>query len=183
MPDLALTNTLASYGTLLLLFGTALSLGALAGMRIPTSLARILARYGLALAAALSAFAVTLTLYYSEVLGQAPCSLCWVQRVFLYPQVLLFGIAALRSDTRIVLYTTALSLVGAVTALYHHALQVGGISLAPCAATGPQCTEVTFLTWGFITFPFMAFALFVFLIAFTALLTTLWQRFPQAKDA
>ena len=31
--------------------------------------------------------ATAMTLYYSEVLGFAPCGWCWVQRVFLWPQV------------------------------------------------------------------------------------------------
>lgn len=181
MPDLLLTNTLASYGTLVLLVATALILAILAYARIPDSLSRPLARYGLLAAFFVTTLASAVTLYYSEVLGQAPCSLCWLQRVFLYPQAFLFGIAYLKSDARITVYTTALSIVGALIALYHHAIQLGASAPVPCAAAGPSCTEVLFLTWGFVSFPFMAFALFLFLIVFSVLLETLWRKFPPAR--
>lgn len=33
------------------------------------------------------------SLFYSEIIGFEPCKLCWYQRVFMYPQVIIFGIA------------------------------------------------------------------------------------------
>ena len=53
--------------------------------------------------ALLFAFIVALTgmlgsLTYSNVLGYTPCELCWFQRIFMYPQAILLGIAAWRKD-------------------------------------------------------------------------------------
>src|SRR3989344_3342308 len=50
-------------------------------------IAALLSRWGLWLAFLLTLGATAMTLYYSEVLGFAPCGWCWVQRVFLWPQV------------------------------------------------------------------------------------------------
>mgnify|MGYP001558839681 CR=1 FL=1 len=33
------------------------------------------------------------SLVYSDVIGYEPCKLCWIQRIFLYPQVVIFGLA------------------------------------------------------------------------------------------
>ncbi len=139
----------------------------------------LLSRYGLWIAFAVTACATAITLYASEVLGMAPCSLCWVQRVFLYPQVVMFFIAAVIKDQRVALYSLALSAIGAIVALYHHWLQVGGNALFPCPATGNHidCAEPTFVMWGFVTFPFMSFALFLFLIIFMTYLRSIWRKY------
>ena len=40
------------------------------------------------------ALAATLgSLFYSEIAGFEPCKLCWLQRIFMYPQAVLLGIA------------------------------------------------------------------------------------------
>jgi disulfide bond formation protein DsbB len=143
------------------------------------------ARHGLWVAFGFSFIASAMTLYYSEILGQAPCALCWVQRVFLYPQVVIFFIAAMSKDTRAVWYSIGLSVLGALVALYHHWLQMGGAAFFPCPASGPgiACEVPTFITWGFITFPFMALVLFVFLILYVLWLRTLWRKYqPEVNE-
>lgn len=174
MFDLATTNLLVAYGTLfLMLTSVGLFLGILFPGLTPEWKQKFHARYGLWVAFGFALIATAMTLYYSEYLGQAPCSLCWVQRIFLYPQVVIFGIAAILKDTKAVWYSIALSVLGALVALYHHWLQMGGNAFFPCPADGPSisCEVPTFVTWGFITFPFMAFVLFVFLILYI-----LWLR-------
>ena len=181
MPDLATTNLFASYGTLLLLL---CSFGLLLAILFPTITPewkqKFHARHGLWVVFGFALFASIVTLYYSEYLGQAPCSLCWVQRVFLYPQVVIFFIAASMRDARAAWYSIVLSALGALVALYHHWLQMGGSALFPCLASGPgiACEIPTFVLWGFLTFPFMALALFVFLLLFMVWLRTLWRKYP-----
>ena len=104
------------------------------------------------------------TLYYSNVLGIEPCPLCWWQRIFLYPQVLMFGIALYKRDAGIAAYSAALSLAGAGFALYNHALQVLPSGALPCPAAGVSCAQRFVFEFGYITFPLMAFTLFSFLI-------------------
>ena len=36
-------------------------------------------------------------LYIGEVLGQAPCSLCWFQRAFMFPLAVVLGLAPART--------------------------------------------------------------------------------------
>lgn len=130
-------------------------------------IADMLRRWGLLIALLLTFAGAAMTLFYSEVLGITPCSLCWLQRVFLYPQVVLFAIAWWKKDRSVALYSIALSILGGIIALYQHYLQMGGTSVVPCPATADKAVDcgVRFLfEFGYITFPLMAFSLFAFLI-------------------
>ncbi len=111
----------------------------------------------------LSFFASALTLYYSEVLGFEPCPLCWWQRVFLYPQVVLFALVLVRG-TIVRSISIALSTIGLGFALYHHALQMLPAGTIPCPAVGVSCAQITLLEYGYITYPLMAATAFTFLI-------------------
>ena len=107
-----------------------------------------------------------LSLFYSEVLGVAPCGLCWLQRVFLYPQALLFAVALWKADRSVADYSIAFSIFGGAIALYQHYLQMGGASILPCpaVATGVDCAQRYLFEFGYITFPLMSFTIFAFLI-------------------
>lgn len=109
-----------------------------------------------------------MSLFYSDYLNYAPCSLCWYQRVFLYSQVVLFGYAWYKKDRNILPYTLALSIVGGVVAIYHHLLQIGYNVYKPCSSApfAVDCAKPSFVEYGFVTFPLMAVVLFGFLIAF-----------------
>ena len=125
----------------------------------------LLSRWGLWLAFLLTLGATALTLYYSEVLGFAPCGWCWVQRVFLWPQVLLFAIALYREERAAADFSIAFSVFGGLAALYQHYLQMGGQALVPCPASGAgDCAQRILFEFGYITFPLMAATLFAFLI-------------------
>ena len=135
----------------------------------------LLEKWGMWKAFVLALAGSALTLFYSEILGIAPCGWCWIQRVFLYPQVVLFAVALWKCRTPGVLhvrrdiadYSIALSIFGAAAALYQHYLQMGGTSVIPCPATAAQAVDcsVRFLfEFGYITFPLMSFSLFAFLI-------------------
>ena len=41
------------------------------------------------------------SLYFSEVAGFVPCTLCWYQRIAMYPLVVILGLAASRRDDRV----------------------------------------------------------------------------------
>jgi len=128
--------------------------------------ASFLRKWGLSLAFLFSLGGVILSLYYDS-LGFSACGLCWWQRAFLYPQVVLFGFALWKKDTGIADYSIALSIFGGTTALYQHYLQMGGGSLLPCPATATEaldCGVRFFFEFGYITFPLMSFTLFAFLI-------------------
>lgn len=113
---------------------------------------------------------VVLSLIYSEYFGFIPCSLCWLQRIALYPQALLVLVAyRLREKNHFPLYSTILSIFGFVVAVYHYVYQLlpketySGV--IPCLADGSaDCAEKIMNVFGFVTFPFLSAVTFAFLI-------------------
>ena len=115
---------------------------------------------------------VALSLVYSEYFGFIPCSLCWLQRIALYPQALMV-LMAVRSKEQIFfpLYGIGLSVFGFLVAVYHYVYQLvpkdaatGGIM--PCLADGSaDCGAKIIDQFGFVTFPFLSAVTFAFLIA------------------
>jgi len=129
-------------------------------------------RYALPLGFFISLFAMLGSLYYSYYLHIPACELCWFARIFIYPQVFLFGVAWYKNDRRIFDYIMTLSVVGFVIGLYHHYLQMGYDLYAPCS-TAPfavDCSTPTFIEYGFVTYPLMGVVTFAltFLLSFTA---------------
>ncbi len=101
-----------------------------------------------------------LTLFYSEIVGYVPCGLCWLVRVFLYPQVILLAIALYKKDRSIADYSLGLSIPGAIVALYTHYLQMGGAKVLPCPASGvSDCAKRLVFEFGYITMPMMGLTL------------------------
>jgi disulfide bond formation protein DsbB len=109
------------------------------------------------------------SLIYSDVIGYEPCKLCWFQRIFMYPQVLIMLIALIRKDAGARLYGFWFSIIGAAIALFHYVGQLGWNPFnLECLAIGysSSCAKNFVLELGYITIPMMAFAAFV-LIALT----------------
>lgn len=110
------------------------------------------------------------SLYLSEILHYEPCKLCWFQRIFMYPQVILLGIAAYRNDRSILNYAIPLSAIGACISTYHYAEQKlpALAKVLPCRVGIPcNTTQINFL--GFITIPLMALTAFILIIVFLSL--------------
>lgn len=97
------------------------------------------------------------SLFYSEIVGYVPCDLCWVQRVFMYPLVVIYGIATFKQNIEYALSGLILSVIGFLVSVYHYLLQklpalqeVGGTcQIVPC-----NLQYVNY--FGFITIPFLA---------------------------
>ena len=53
-------------------------------------------------------------LFIGEVMGMAPCVLCWYQRIAMFPLALLLGMAFYSDDRRGAVYALPLALAGAV---------------------------------------------------------------------
>lgn len=107
------------------------------------------------------------SLFYSEIMGYVPCKLCWYQRIFMYPQVIIFLIALKsKNNMSIVWNSLILSLVGGLIAGYHYLMQIGVVSEIGCDVIGysVKCSEFFSLAYGFITIPMMSLTAFVLLI-------------------
>lgn len=111
-------------------------------------------------------FSTTVSLIYSDYLGEAPCGLCWFQRIFIFSQVVIFVVAYLKNDLKIFTYAFWLSVVGGIIALYHEFLQIGFNEAIPCPVTPGlvDCAKPTFISFGFVTMPFASLTLFLFII-------------------
>ena len=119
-------------------------------------------RHGLLLAFGVALFATVSSLFFSNIPEFVPCALCWWQRIFLYPQVVILGLALWKKDVGISLYGIALSIIGGVIAIYHTYLQFGGSPIIPCSANvAASCAQRYFLEFGYVTIPTMALTSFV----------------------
>jgi len=114
------------------------------------------------------------SLFFSEVMEFAPCTLCWYQRIFMYPLVITLGIGLFPLDKNAIRYSLPLAVAGWLFALYHNLLYSGIIpeSLQPCRQ-GVSCTEKYIDLFGFLTIPMLSLILFT---AITALLVILKRR-------
>lgn len=106
------------------------------------------------------------SLIYSDVIGFPPCILCWYQRIFLYPQVILLGMAYFKKDKNIFDYSIALSVIGGLVALYNQYLQFGGSLFLPCGvdSNAVSCSIRYVFEFGYITIPMMSLTVFALLI-------------------
>ncbi len=164
MTLVSLTNTVLSFAAVAGQAGILLLIGLLAFRRT-----RALERIGKS--AVLVSFAVALvatlgSLLYSEVIGYEPCKLCWFQRIFMYPEVILLGVVLWKKNgAGIVDASAILSAIGAVIAGYHYLLQADIAPALPCSATGylVSCSERFVMSFGYITIPLMTFTAFVFI--------------------
>lgn len=127
-------------------------------------IAEYLARRGLWIGLVVTGIATVMSLVHSHVFNLPPCYLCWWQRIFIYPQVLLFALALWRKDASVAIYSIALSVIGLGFGVYHHALQMFPFGHLPCPAQGPSCSQILYLQFGYITYPMLAISLFAFLI-------------------
>ncbi len=115
--------------------------------------------------------AVFLSLFYSEIVGYPPCELCWIQRIFLYPQLILFGMELYKKERSIVDFSIAFAVLGSLTSLYHVYVENGGTLGLSCATIDPSSTtEVScavryIYEFGYVTMPIMALTLSLFIIS------------------
>jgi disulfide bond formation protein DsbB len=106
------------------------------------------------------------SLFFSDVMGFAPCVLCWYQRICIYPLVLIFGVGLFSLDAGVIKYSLPLAVAGWLVALYHTLLYWGIIpkSIQPCSE-GVPCTEKYIELFGFLSIPFLSFLAFTAIIA------------------
>lgn len=102
------------------------------------------------------------SLYFGEVLRYPPCTLCWYQRICMYPLVIIMGTALWKNDDSFYRNVLPLSGIGLIIAIYHNLLYYGIIpdSITPCTQ-GVSCTTKQIEIMGFITIPLMSLIAFI----------------------
>lgn len=98
------------------------------------------------------------SLFFSSVMGLEPCVLCWYQRIFMYPLVVIFLIGLFPFDAKVVRYSMPLVVIGWIFAVYHYLVYSGYIpeNLQPCDESGVSCSEINLELFGIITIPMMS---------------------------
>ncbi len=114
------------------------------------------------LLALLSTIAV---LFVGEVMGQAPCLLCWFQRTFMFPLAVIIGVACYVSDFGVWRYGLPIAAMGWLIALYHSLLYTGVIpeGIKPCGA-GPSCSGAKMTILGALPLPLLSLGVFTVII-------------------
>lgn len=154
---LAITNLLALTTVAMQIFAV-LVIAAICSPRASQSRAilKFVGRYAFELGLLIAFGAFGGSLYYSDFIGYEPCSLCWWQRIFIYPQLIIFAIGYWRKDKNAFDYTFALSIIGGIIALYHSYIQYGGSPLFECGVDAVSCAQRFVFAFDYITIPLMA---------------------------
>ncbi len=172
MPYTASVTTLLAILVVLGQIGAVLLVGALLLRRNETAkkMVSFVGHHAYQIAFVVAFVSTAGSLLYSEIAGYNPCKMCWIQRIFMYPQVLILAIGDKYKDRMTSLHALTLSGFGAVIAGYHYLLQLGIVPELSCGAVGfsESCSKRFVMTFGYVTIPMMA--LTGFLMIFVAML-------------
>jgi disulfide bond formation protein DsbB len=143
-------------------------------MHPPSSMRNEATAWTLIFAAWLVAGASTLgALFFGEVMQLPTCVLCWYQRIFMFPLVLILPIGMFPFDRRVVRYALPLAVLGWLFAIFHLLLIAGVVpeTIKPCAQ-GVPCSEKVIEWFGFVTIPLLSAVAFSAIIALLLLAYT-----------
>lgn len=142
--------------------------------QVEGKMTRFLQQYGGYGAFAVALAAMLGSLYYSEVAGFVPCTLCWYQRILMYPLALISLVGILQQDELLPNYVLPFSVVGMIVSTYHYLTQLGLISHTATCSVGVPCNLRYVNYLGFITIPFQALTAFVLITLIMA--ATQWAH-------
>src|SRR5210317_2526253 len=111
------------------------------------------------------------SLFFSYVMEFAPCVLCWYQRIFLFPLVIILAVGLFPIDKSVVKYALPLAIAGWLTAAYHNLLYAGIVpeSIQPCSQ-GVSCTEEYINLFGFLSIPMLSLLSFSIIVTILVIL-------------
>ncbi|MGF7535685.1 disulfide oxidoreductase [Bacillus mexicanus] len=121
-----------------------------------------------------SIIATSGSLFFSEAMKFIPCTLCWYQRILMYPLVFFFAFGFFKKDKNLFLYTYPMILLGNIISFYHFGIQKLGFyhPIALCQ-NGINCGSIYINWFGFITIPLLS------LTAFTLLHIYFWIQYSS----
>jgi len=108
-------------------------------------------------------------LFFGEVMQLPPCTLCWYQRIFMFPLALILPLGLFPLDRKVVRCGFVLAVPGGLVAGFHLLLVAGVIpeSIKPCTQ-GVPCSETVIEWFGFLTIPLLSAVAFSSIIALLA---------------
>ncbi len=120
------------------------------------------------------------SLYYSEVAHFIPCTLCWYQRIAMYPLAIVLGIAAFRRDGGIWRYAVPLAATGLAISIYHTFIEWFPSLAADFCSLEVPCSAAYVTEFGFVGIPFMAACGFAVIIVL--LLVARYNRATPSRE-
>ncbi len=107
-----------------------------------------------------------ISLGFSEIAHIPPCTLCWYQRIAMYPLVAIFAVGILRKDRGLSIYVLPISIAGLLVALYHNLIYFKIIpEVITTCINGISCTSREQTLAGFVTIPLLSFLAFALITA------------------
>ena len=101
------------------------------------------------------------SLFLSDVMMFPPCTLCWYQRIMMYPLIVILLSGMVPLDGSFFKYAVPFVLIGWMMAFYHNLLQYGIIPEgAKLCMHGVPCSAKYMNILGFITIPMMSLVAF-----------------------
>lgn len=109
-------------------------------------------------------------LFFGEVMKLPPCSLCWYQRVFMFPMMLVLPFALFPLDRKVARSVVPLAGIGGLIATLHVLIVEGVVPerVAPCRQ-GVPCSETVAEWFGFVTIPLLSLAAFAAIVLLLSL--------------
>jgi disulfide bond formation protein DsbB len=112
----------------------------------------------------LVALAATIgSLYYSEAANFEPCSLCWYQRIAMYPLLVILMVGALTRDRFVARYALPLTIGGSILAIYNYLVQLFPSIEVACSTV--SCSTIDVAAFGWLTMPLMSLVSFAAITA------------------
>lgn len=181
--DIIQYSTVLAAGSLLLGAAVFLSIaGFFFSSTLREKLSRITYTVWILLIGGLSTTSVVGTLIYQFIYLTPVCSLCWWQRIFMFPLVLITAAALYSRSKTNHLITSSMAAIGLLFASYHYyghfqKYVVGNPFLLPCSTSllEPSCSESPIILFGFMTIPLFG------VIAFSAIIWLSYLAHQKAK--
>ena len=125
-------------------------------------------KYTLFFAWIITLVATLASLYAGEVLKWEPCSLCWYQRICLFPMAIILGMATYRRDFSVSIYLIPQTIIGLLFAIYQYIYPyiLPFVSAPKLCTLDVDCSYNYFEFFGFITLPLLSVICFVLILYF-----------------
>jgi len=137
-------------------------------------------QYGPYLALGVALTAMLGSLYYSEIAGFVPCTLCWYQRILMYPLTLISLVGLIKQDEYLPYYVLPFSVIGIGVSTYHYLIQIGVFTHPSTCTIGIPCNVRYVNYFGFVSISFMALTAFILITGIMFL--TRWANNDNEPD-
>ena len=108
------------------------------------------------LAALVAAVATVASLQLSLGAGYTPCTLCWYQRIAIYPLVIICGVAALRRDSAVRFTVWPIAAIGGAVSVWHYVHERLPDAVGASCDLAAPCSVLWIWKLHYISIPMMA---------------------------